>query len=154
VVKSEVDKFYSWYNVDGIFFDEVATSCSYVTGGGYYQKLYNYVQAKTTGAKMVVLNPGTNVPECYMNCSSVIVTFESPLSEYSSYTASSWNSKYGPTRFWHIIYNVPKANLSSVLLKAKSNYAGLVYITDDLGANPYDTLPSYISNEYNQVRLN
>lgn len=43
-IKAEIDKYYQWYGVDGIFFDEVYyADCAKVS---YYQNLYNHVKAK------------------------------------------------------------------------------------------------------------
>ena len=44
-VKSDIDKYYNWYNVDGIFLDEAEyRDC---TDHSYYKNLYNHVKAKS-----------------------------------------------------------------------------------------------------------
>ena len=182
---AEVDKYYSWYQVDGIFFDEVSDSCS---TSSYYAELYNHVHTYTSA--LVILNPGTNVPECFASVGDVLVVFESPYKTYKKYTPNSWYANYPSTRFWHIVYGVrfvffffllsssphphlhlhlhpssssfilppssflvshlpsfSSSKFSSVYRKAVSANAGYVYITDDKGSNPYDTLPKYFSKE-------
>jgi len=144
-VKSEVDKYYDWYpGISGIFFDETATNCNLVTS--YYLEIFNYVKSKQANA-VVVINPGTGVPECYIQAADIIVTFESTLSAYGSYTAESWNANYPASRFWHIIYDVPQSSLDTTYEKSQNNYAGYVFITDDGGSNPYDQNPSYLTDE-------
>jgi hypothetical protein len=55
-VQAEVDKFFTWYNVSGIFFDEASTNCTTVS---YYQQLVGYTKSKvpasTTPAPTFVL---------------------------------------------------------------------------------------------------
>ena len=65
-VEKEVDDYYNWYGVNGIFFDEASTDSSYI---GYYQSLYNYVKQKnkTSLYNYVVINPGTVPNEGYKN---------------------------------------------------------------------------------------
>jgi hypothetical protein len=52
----------SWYNVDGIFVDQTASSSSYV--GRYYQPLVNYITSLLPG---VMLNPGVYPDQAYAN---------------------------------------------------------------------------------------
>lgn len=65
-IRKDIDAYYSWYNVDGIFFDEAATSCDMLS---YYSSLNSYVKGKG-GKAVTVTNPGTLVPEVsYMRLS-------------------------------------------------------------------------------------
>lgn len=89
------------------------------------------------------------MPECYLSVGDIIVTFESPLAEYANYQDDSYIFNYPASRFWHIVYNVPLASLASTYAKTQTHHAGYVYITDDSGANPYDTSPSYLTAELN-----
>eukprot|EP01112_Ceratiomyxa_fruticulosa_P017401 TRINITY_DN5410_c0_g1_i2.p1 TRINITY_DN5410_c0_g1~~TRINITY_DN5410_c0_g1_i2.p1 ORF type:complete len:290 (-),score=49.47 TRINITY_DN5410_c0_g1_i2:76-945(-) len=144
-ITGQIDDYYSWYpNIDGIFLDEVSTSCSDALN--FYQPIYAYIKSKQ-GSTIVTINPGTNVPECFVNCSTIIVTFESPLSDYNDYQVSEWNARYPREKFYHIIYNVPLEKLNATYQKTQENYAGYVYITDKAGGNPYNSNPSYLLAE-------
>ena len=60
-------KYYNWYKVDGIFFDEAEyRDC---TDDAYYQNLYNHVKNK---GGQVVLNPGTQTKECYADSANIL----------------------------------------------------------------------------------
>lgn len=153
----EIDKYYLWYGVDGIFFDDIISNCknnSYV----FYKKLYLYVRSKHPTKNMVILNPGTNTEECYMKISDVIVTFEGSYDEYLKWTANKWESGYCENRFWHLIYKTCIKDLENAVNLSKKRNAGWVYVTSDnlccnnlcddgicktsCDDNPWDTLPS------------
>lgn len=152
-VAADVDKYYSWYGIDGVFFDEASTDCQYATS--YYADLYNYIKAKGSESK-VILNPGTQTRECYMDVSDVVLTFEGSYRDYvNSYSAPAWVGSYSRSRFWHLVYSTSttKAMERAVML-SKSRGAGWVYVTPDVLPNPWDTLPtgSYWTKELAAVR--
>lgn len=145
IVKSEINKYYAMYHVDGIFLDEAASSC---TKKGYYKDLYLYVKNKGGIAK-VVINPGVAAQECFVEASDIIVNFEGEYSGYLSWQASGWESKYPTDRFWHLIYSADQTEMASAISLSKQRHAGWVYVTPDQLNNPWDTLPSdpYWSDE-------
>ena len=151
VVKSEVDKYYLWYGLDGIFFDEADPSdCS---KQAYYKNLYNYVKAKG-GVARVVINPGTNLPECYISTTDIMLNFEGGYNAYVTWRPSAWVAKYPAKRFWQLVYATPQGNIAQAVAMSKNRNAGWVYVTPDVLANPWDTLPplSYWNSELSLVR--
>ena len=149
-VEHDVDTYYSWYpNIDGIFVDEVSIDCA--ARNSYYKPLYDYIKKKG-GVARVVLNPGTDTSECYTSAGDIIVNFEDVYSNYVNWTPASWVSKYPACRFWQIIYSTSSAEMPNVIALSKERNAGWVYVTDDGGDNPYDTLPSYWSHELSLAR--
>lgn len=177
-VKADIDRFYDWYNVDGIFIDEVSTDCGLVSGPSfYYQELYDHIQGSTlpgggpVQGTLTVLNPGQQTNECYMAVGDVIVNFEGsydntgPPPIFRTYTddylAPSWVADYPPERFWHLVYTAwDVAAMQHAVALSKERHAGWVYITpDDLhDDNPWDSLPpdgapgSYWAEELAAVR--
>jgi hypothetical protein len=148
-VRADIDKYYSWYRVDGIFFDEASTDCAKLS---YYQGLYNYVKAKGGQAK-VVLNPGINTGECYVNASDILVNFEDNFAAYTTWSPSGWEYNYPAERFWHLVLGASKADMTQAIAWSKQRHAGWVYVTNDNLPNPWDTLPfdPYWSNELNAI---
>lgn len=137
-VKAEIDKYYQWYGVQGIFLDEASTDCNQLA---YYQALYSYVKAKGGVAKVVV-NPGTNTNECYMAATDIVINFEDTYTRYLSWQPSGWETKYAADRFWHLVIETPQANMPNAISLSKSRRAGWVYVTPDtLANNPWDSLP-------------
>lgn len=144
--KQDVDSYYRWYpNIEGIFVDEVSTDCGKAYSS-YYQPLYDYIKHKGGVAK-VILDPGTNTPECYMSAGDIIVNFDDTYANYVNWFPDPWVSKYSASRFWQVIVGTSKANMPQAVALSKQRNAGWVYITDEAGANPFAALPSYWSNE-------
>ncbi|KAL2651026.1 hypothetical protein R1flu_019154 [Riccia fluitans] len=156
--KAEIDKYNTFYKVDGIFFDEVSTDCAKTS---YYATLVQYVQSHTkspSGQDYTILNWGTNGPECFLKTTPSadnFVTFEGNYSQYQSYAPLSYMTSYAPARWYNIVYNVTQANVVSTVLKSKYNRAGWVYVTNDDSPNPFDTAPkpytTYWQAEVNKV---
>jgi hypothetical protein len=152
-VEKDVEKYYSWYGVDGIFFDEASTDCAKVAT--YYEGLYLRVKAQG-GKAVVALNPGTNTSECYMAVSSVIVTFEGSYADYvREYSAPAWVSRYPPSRFWHLVHGASTARrLETAVDLGRKRRVGWMYVTPGRLPNPWDKLPtgSYWERELAIVR--
>jgi hypothetical protein len=79
VVRQRVDAVYRNYLIDGIFFDEAPTDClaSNPFGGNqysHYQQLAEYVRTRQAGARLVILNPGTQpANDCWMSIANILV---------------------------------------------------------------------------------
>jgi hypothetical protein len=157
IVRSKIDAVYQNYLIDGIFFDEAPTDCGaansyHSTAFEYYQELTNYVRKKDVGARITVLNPGTQTPQdCWMGITNILMNFEDAgLQTYQqNYLDYAWTHKYPPDRFWHVIYSVGSArDMHAAVALARQRGAGWVYVTDDgADGNPYDDVPSYFDAE-------
>ncbi|MEU1183783.1 spherulation-specific family 4 protein [Streptomyces sp. NPDC005820] len=161
-IEEDVNAWYSLYgsSMGGIFFDDGYNEC----GAGnvvpsWYTEINDYVKRTHPGA-LTVLNPGTVVPQCYEGTADVLLTYEGDYTGYVgtnsnpalNYKDLGWNPK-SPSEIWHIIYGVSADHIAEVAAVAKARGAGYVEITDDVMANPYDTLPadSYWNAEQNAV---
>lgn len=146
-VLADVNAYQNFYQIDGIFLDEMHNTADKLS---YYQTLRADIAGINASYK-VVGNAGTNTLEGYMNTADVLVTFENQTG-YSTYTPDSWTSNYSANRFAHLLYNVNNASdMQANLALAASRNVGYLYITDDNGANPWDTLPSYWHAEVTAV---
>jgi hypothetical protein len=146
--EAAIDRYYSWYGVDGIMLDQVSDRCD-PSSLSYYADLYNYVKQKP-GADVVVLNPGTFVGECYAKISDVLITFEDTYANYLAYQQPDWVRNYPPGHFLHIVLDAPTtAEMQSAIRLAVARNVNGVYVTDQggNGANPYSSLPSYFDAE-------
>jgi len=147
LVKSEIDKYISWYDVNGIFLDEVSTDPNQIP---YYNELYNYIHSYWD--MIAVLNPGTFPHESYMKVGDILLVFEGNYWSYFRLEIPSWVFTYDPGRFWHVIYDIrTKFFMKNVVRLSRNRNAGNVYVTNDKGDNPYDTLPSYWDDELNEI---
>ncbi|MSU57387.1 MAG: PEP-CTERM sorting domain-containing protein [Pedosphaera sp.] len=151
-VRTDIDRYYSFYAMDGIFLDEVTNDAN-TNHLNYYAALYQYIKSKSTNA-LVVCNPGINTLESYLAppVADVVVTFEG-YTGYASYTPDAWVTNHLARHFCHLPYNVTDATtMTNYVNLAVSRNAGWIYITNDKGTNPWDTLPSYWTNEVEFVR--
>jgi Spherulation-specific family 4 len=150
-VESDVTGYYNWYGVNGIFFDQASTNCSYAS---YYAALNSFVKAKG-GTARTILNPGTQTSQCYVSDADILLTFEGSDRTYvNSYSAPSWVTQYSASHFWHIVYATPSNSaMTQAVSLSKQRGAGYVYVTPDVLPNPYDTLPtgSYWSRELSTI---
>lgn len=149
-VKADINKYYTWYKVDGIFLDEAPTACN---RAAYFKSLYTYIKAKGGTAK-VAINPGQATNECFVEASDIIVNFEGPYSSYYTWQPAGWETRYPADRFWHIVIETTDADMPSAIALSKVRHAGWVYATPDGLPNPYDTLPAdpYWIDELNLIR--
>jgi Spherulation-specific family 4/Dockerin type I domain len=143
-VVADVNKYDTWYNVDGIFVDEMAN-----TGPAerldYYRDIYNHVKS-IDATWQVMGNPGTTTIEQYLTWPTAdrLMVFENVGTSYPSYAPSSWNFNYNQWDFVHLVHTEPSsANMLTDLQLAVQRNAGGIYVTDDVLANPWDRVPNY-----------
>ena len=151
LAKLDVDRYDSFYTLDGIFVDEL-TNDSDVTHLAYYQELYQYIQSKRS-TYIVIGNPGTTTLLSYLTRPTVtgLVTFENN-SGYDKYVPDVWTQSRPSDVFTHLCYAVPsQVTMTNYVQLAVKRNAGNIYVTDDSGNNPWDTLPSYWTNEVNLI---
>jgi hypothetical protein len=139
-VTREIDSYFAWYHIDGIFLDEAANDPAFIP---YYKTVYGYIRGKSRRRTLTVINPGTQTDQAYMAVADIVVNFEGDYKTYTSaYSAPVWVAAYPASRFWHIVYQAPSTPdeklLRQVIQLSRERNAGYIYITDDW----YGSLPS------------
>lgn len=141
-IQQEINHYYSWYPVDGIYFDNVpATDC---TKAPTYRGLYDDVQAKG-GAAQVALGFGADFSQCMFDQVGpkvIGVNFNDSYTDYQRWQPEAWTTSYPANRFWHFVSAVTQTNLAQAVNLSKQRNVNWIYITDDKGNNPWDTLPN------------
>jgi Spherulation-specific family 4 len=147
-IKKEAALYKSWYGVDGIFLDEAQLDADHLA---YYAGLSQ--SFKKLGLQ-TAFNPGQpQIDNHFMSLAEHIVTFEGSYEDYQTAKMPSWMFHYPASKFWHMIYNVPNAEkLQKTIDQAGKNNAGVVFVTNDTLPNPYDSVPSYWSQELKLLR--
>jgi hypothetical protein len=151
-VRIDIDRYFSFYAMDGIFVDEL-TNDSDTNHLNYYAALYQYIQTKGTNL-LVMGNPGINTQQAYLTrpCADVLVTFEVNTG-YSNHVVDAWATNHLARQFCHLPYAVASAaTMTNFVNLAGARNVGWIYVTSDNGANPWDTLPTFWTNEVNYVR--
>lgn len=141
-VKTDIENYYTWYGVSGIFLDEMPTDAAQLA---YYQNIVKSIRLHA--GSVVVLNPGTVPDQRYVDLGDTTVVFEGTYAEYNRASFPAWMSTYQPTKFAHLVYGTGSKYLSATMRRARSLNAGFVYVTNDTLPNPWDTLPPYWTTE-------
>ena len=136
-VIADINTYKSWYNVSGIFFDEMSNLQG---NSAYYSALSTY--AKSIGFEFTVGNPGGPVPTSYIGSVDCIVAYENQgLPSISS--LASMDSSFSKNGLAAISYGVNA--LSTSYTSSVANYVGYIYVTGAGLPNPYSELPTYFS---------
>ena len=137
-IQDEIDKYKSWYGVNGIFFDEMSTASGKES---YYSSLNSYV--KSSGMTFTMGNPGTDTRSSYMGTVDNMIIYENQgLPSIDS--LKGWHLIYDKKNFSIIPYGV--ATLNTQFINDAENYVGYIYVTDDVLPNPWNSLPSYFGS--------
>jgi hypothetical protein len=143
-VQAEIERWYAWYRVNGIFVDEVGCGTAQID---FYATVSRLVRRHDGH---VTFNPGTLPDPAYMQLCDVLVNWESSWSPYvSTYPASpAWIGDFPSERFWHIVHGCSDAReMRQALGLAQTRHAARIYVTSGEGANPYAGLPIYWLDE-------
>jgi hypothetical protein len=141
---ADVDRYASWYGVDGIFFDEAASSRD---GLVHYRALARAARAALRGRPpLVVVNPGVPPAPGYFDLADVVVTFEGSYAAYADAVKATpaWLHREPPERVAHLLYGATRTQALGALAGAE---AGHLYATSGALPNPWRTLPGYLDEE-------
>jgi hypothetical protein len=144
----DIMSYIEWYNINGIFVDEMANTRE---GLAYYEQLYCYIRALKSNYR-VIGNPGMPYTlEGYLRAADTLVVFEGPSTRLSSsrpLVIAPWFANYPPERFANIVYAAKSTtDLMRAVRAAGRAHAGAVFITDGALPNPYQGLPAYWAQE-------
>ncbi|MCC0178664.1 spherulation-specific family 4 protein [Waterburya agarophytonicola K14] len=154
-VKQDIDLYATYYDLDGIFLDESASSAKQVD---YYRDIYQYIKQKA-GLDRVVINPGTHTDEQYSiaPATDTAVIFENYPQPWLEYRPQDYTTKYDRDRFASLIHSVADvATMKKYIDLAMERNIGYIYITDDSPNNsdgdPWNSLPSYWQEEVDYLQ--
>jgi spherulation-specific family 4 protein len=138
---ADVDRYLSWYGVDGIFFDEAAADAGQLA---YYRALAR--AARGEAGRLVVVNPGVPPAPGYFELADVVVTFEGPYAAYADAMRDTPRQlqQEDPEHVAHLVYGATRAQALGAL---DGSGAGYLYATSGAMPNPWRTLPPYLQEE-------
>lgn len=140
-VRADIDRYREFYDLDGIFIDEMAS------GGS--QEIVHYqagliAQIRSASPEWsIVVNPGVTPDAVHLGKgrADLIVSFEN--------TAAQWPADPAQTVTFdaplaHLVHTTGDEKTMRAIIAGASD-AGIqsVYVTDDTMENPWDTLPSW-----------
>ena len=138
-IEADVDRWKSFYPAtQGIFFDEMSIRLGDEL---IYKTVSQY--AKSKGMTFTVGNPGLDTKPTFVGTTDVIMIYEG--AGFPPTTAlSGWHTSYPRTSFGAFAYGVP--SLDAAAVKQARAYVGYIYVNTDVLPNPWDTVPSYLSD--------
>lgn len=147
-VKHDVDTWLTLYPaIDGLFVDEMTNDDSAVHRA-YFTQLTQYAHFRRLYP--VVGNPGTLLVNTYWTekCADVIVIYESPNWPVEATIKGDFNGgmiDIDYRRKAGLVYNVTTVG-SETNITMIQKYLGMIYVTDDPGPNPWDTISTELAN--------
>jgi Spherulation-specific family 4 len=141
-VVADIDRYTSWYRVDGIFLDEASHDVGQLA---YYAALARHIHA--AAHRLVVLNPGVVPASEYFGLADVIVTFEGPYAGYGAAMKAmpDWVRDQPRERVAHLVYGASRRQAMNAVRNPRD--AGYVYVTSGSMPDPWRTVPSYLHEE-------
>ena len=139
-VEANIDAYYRWYPVEGIFFDQASTNCA---NEPYYATSNRYVKAEG-GVARTIINPGGDLISATCTQLNILLTFEGSESAYlHSYSAAAWTAPLSSQAVSAGDLRHPHGFGGGAGRSAESEAAGRFRLRDAGWApNQYDGLPS------------
>ena len=138
-IKNYVDDYKNWYNVNGIFFDQMSNVHGNET---FYAHLSSY--AKSIGLNYTVGNPGTDTLPSYIGTVDNMVLYDNPGLPQVSSLFGGWHANFTRNNFSVISYGITDINKTNVENIAK--HVQYMYVTNSTLPNPFTNLPKYLDN--------
>lgn len=129
-ILDEIRRWHAWYEPDGVFFDECATSAARVP---YGRRIVGTARSVIQNA-FVVLNFGTTPDQAWAEIDAVMCVTEKRQSTYLEETFPNWMRSLTPERLLDIVYEV--TDIDAVMARFIVNGHGFLYLTDVPGPDP------------------
>ncbi len=141
-VQTDIQKYRSWYNIDGIFLDEASNTALMLP---YYDSLCYGIRNQ---GLLVCLNSGVPTTEDYAKIADYLMVSEGTAANYlAAQFRPAWETMPAYAgKCWHAVHSCPVGSMPAVVALAKKRGAGLLWVTDDVMTNPYDTNPTYLDS--------
>ena len=166
-ILDQVRDYITWYDVNGIFLDEMGNQDGALDYGALYSAIKGIAADEGIGLH-VVGNPGEPFldAQAFSSSADTLVIFEGPYSNSdpngASFQAFPNEGPYtGLTQWWlnldssqvaNLVYAEPgEITLLLSVLKAVAYNAGYLFITDGQGSNPWGGLPAQWDDEVSLI---
>ncbi len=143
-VLADAQKYASWYGVDGVFLDEMATQPAALP---FYQAVSDGLRAAHPGWQ-IVGNPGVAPAPGYTALANTLMSFEGSYADFVN--GSFLGGLTDAAATGAIVHDVATvAQMQQVMGLARQHGLGAIYVTDGTIAsgNPYLHLPGYWAAE-------
>jgi Spherulation-specific family 4 len=142
----QVLQYQQWYDLDGIFFDEMSSVSGFED---YYSELSSY--AKDLGLSVTFGNPGTSVSPSYFGTVDTIIVYENRGYPRIEAIRSVSSKKFDKLSFGIMAINVGPPS-SKYLIEVSRNL-GFVYFTNGDLPDPYSSITPYLNETLSALAL-
>jgi hypothetical protein len=145
-VKRDIARYFSWYPIDGIFLDEMATSAT-KANLKYYAAIRDYIRGLYPAA-IIVANPGTSFDSAFATnkTADIFIDEEDTQANVNATPQASWTQSFPASMFAEIA--VQSINDATVVTALSARNLAWVYSTTlPLNPNPYAALPTDFEQE-------
>lgn len=143
-VRTDIERYRTFYELDGVFIDELASGDS-PDIVAYQAGLIAQIRSESPSWSIVV-NPGVTPHRAHLekDPADLIVNFENTAAQWP---AESIQATPVNTPFAHLVHTTDNEYSMRRIVSGAAN-AGIqaVYVTDDTMDNPWDTLPRWWMN--------
>jgi len=136
------------YQVDGIMFDRVSADEANLE---YYRPIAEF--SRQAGVRVLVANPGVIPDPAYLDMFDVICVYEDVDAVHRRLTTMPRPLDVPPERLWHLVHGVPPEGFDDVLSRVAAQGAGLTFVTERTGANPWTGLPAGLLAAMDRIGL-
>lgn len=140
-VKKEIDLYRECFSpLEGIFFDEVNSSAK---SAPYYAELTRYLKQRDP-RRIAVLNPGVFPDEAILSAADTLIIYEDEGENFHRLKPPPYAKHYPARKFAMLAYGVnPTPENFAKIPPLLHLPLGYLYLSDDGGENPWDTLSTY-----------
>ena len=138
-IKLDIDNYLNFYgnpNIDGFFLDEVSNNTNTFS---FYQNITDYIKSKN---KLVILNPGSDIPSDFFYLANKIIVFENSYGFFINYGFPDYGMNLDKT--CSIIYDTLPNQVSIVISKLNQHGIDCYYILDGDNNTGYFKLSPYL----------
>lgn len=136
-VRTDLQRYQQWYGIDGLFCDRVSTDLDHLERYAALSRI-----ARRCGAVTIAFNHGAIPAPDYAEHADVLGIFEGPWQVYLDWSPPRWVRAEPPGRFCHLIHSIPAQRLAAAWGLVSRRHAGLAYVTNHGGPNPWRRLPA------------
>jgi hypothetical protein len=138
-IHADIDKWYNWYDVDGIFLDEVSTDTDKIS---WYQALHSYIRGKSSTA-LICNNFGQQPAIGYLSIDAIACVYESYTANFDNGVNFSYLTPAQKQKSLVLLHTMTQGNWNTRFQTLSNEGIKWFYITNDQMNNPWDVLPPF-----------
>ncbi len=149
-VERDIGRWSAWFDVDGVVLDVGGADCA--GAAPWYATQAALADGKDpSGDAFVVLTGAGTACEAWSAVGDVLVVASGGASEVEAVSPPAWMQALPPQRFAAFVTDVSADGRAAAMQAASERGIGTVYVTDDVDPTPFDTLPSYWTDEIESI---